>query len=828
MTRVPASLTSAAAVSCSRHDQWGLTIAELGIDGGRQLPLPASGIGAFAEMIQAIDDEVGAVERDRGRIVEVRDGRRLHQGIGGSLYTFRAELGTMLPPETHVVLGAGDSRVGGTIVAVEDFDLLVHLQDDVGEAVPEASISTNAAFILERLRDRLMAAADESLGGLLSVGLAGVLCTTTSVGGGEDAAAAAEVQEVLRDLKDPALSPNDRQLTAMRRVAGSSIHFVWGPPGTGKTAALAQMARLLADRGERVLVLAHANVAVDVAMLRIADAFADTATLAGGQIVRVGPAQHPEALRREEILLERLVERRAPDLALEKRHLEERRRMLAAELRASRDVVDRDELNAELRTLRQRLATLGAELRQEETAVITAATVVGATFARLVLSQRLWDLQPDAVLVDEASMVSFPWVLAAATRTSTRLVTLGDFRQLPPVQVAKTNLARRWLARDAFDVTGIRARIDAGDDDARMTMLDTQYRMATPIGRVVSELGYRGLLRTDESAARPAAIDEEPWPGESLIVVDTSELAPACRLESPPFSFSRVNPVHVALALSIGGLTDRSTAIITPYRAQARLLAAGVQDLGLEKASAATTHRFQGSEREVVIFDLVDAPPLDSPSRLTGTDLDLARRLVNVALSRAKAKAILLVHLELVRSRFAHTSPVRRAVELAARDGHVVRPTTAGLATDFNGDAIEWLAPWDDVQQRLLADVTGARTSILLNVPAGFPMRPSLAEVVAERARSGVRLVAAGEHDFVARFEEVPGEPRFLARPGFVATLDGSTAYLAGHERGTCARLVGPSLVGLLDRMLFEGIASSLPPEDNALGSEVDADPAPA
>ncbi|MEJ7792405.1 MAG: DEAD/DEAH box helicase [Gaiellaceae bacterium] len=781
-------------------------------------------------MIQAIDDEVAAVERDRGRIVEVRDGRRLHQGIGGSLYTFRAELGTMLPPETSVILGAGDSRVGGTIVAVEDFDLLVHLQDDVGEAVPEASISTNAAFILEKLRDRLMAAADESVDGLLSVGLARVLCTTTPVGGGEDATVAAEAQEVLRDLEDPALCPNDRQLTAMRRVAGSSIHFVWGPPGTGKTAALAQIARMLAGRGERVLVLAHANVAVDVAMLRIADAFAETATLAAGQVVRVGPAHHPDALRREEILLERLVERRAPDLALEKLQLEDRRRKLAAELRASRDDVDRDELNAELRSMRQRLATLGAELRQEETAVITAATVVGATFSRFVLSQRLWDLQPDAVLVDEASMVSFPWILAAATRTSTRLVILGDFRQLPPVQLAKTNLARRWLARDAFDVTGIRARIDAGDDDERMTMLDTQYRMAEPIGRVVSEVGYRGLLRTAETAqlAARATIAEEPWRGESFVVVDTSELAPACRLEAPPISFSRINPVHLALALSIAGLTARSTAIITPYRAQARLLAAGIQDFQLSAASAATTHRFQGSETDVVVLDLVDAPPHDAPSHLTGKNIDLARRLVNVGLSRAKAKAILLVHLDLVRGRFAPASPVRQAVELAVDEGLSVRPTAADLALAFREGPIQWLDSWEHMQDRLLADLADARGSLLMNLPHGFSLRPPVVEAVAAGARAGGRLLLAGERGLLSSFVDVPGDLRLLTRPGLLVTLDGTTAFIGGSDPGCAVRVVAPSLVPLLGRMLFDKSPMAAESHAGSRGPSMKADPAPA
>ena len=62
-------------------------------------------------------------------------------------------------------------------------------------------------------------------------------------------------------------------------------------------------------------------------------------------------------------------------------------------------------------------------------------------------------------------MVSFPWVLLAATRVAKRLVVFGDFRQLPPVFLARTDEARRWFGADAFEVAGVRARMTK----ARMT-----------------------------------------------------------------------------------------------------------------------------------------------------------------------------------------------------------------------------------------------------------------------------------------------------------------------------------------------------------------------
>src|SRR5581483_3452701 len=51
---------------------------------------------------------------------------------------------------------------------------------------------------------------------------------------------------------------------------------------------------------------------------------------------------------------------------------------------------------------------------------------------------------------------------------------------------------------------------------------------------------------------------------------------------------------------------------------------------------AATVHRFQGSERDVMIFDTVDSVPQERAGMLlTGKD---SERLINVAITRTKGK----------------------------------------------------------------------------------------------------------------------------------------------------------------------------------------------
>ena len=79
--------------------------------------------------------------------------------------------------------------------------------------------------------------------------------------------------------------------------------------------------------------------------------------------------------------------------------------------------------------MRQELSELRKEYREEASFAIAEAQVVGATLSRFVLSDDVWDWAPDAILLDEASMVSFPWVLLAATRVARATCRL---RGLPP------------------------------------------------------------------------------------------------------------------------------------------------------------------------------------------------------------------------------------------------------------------------------------------------------------------------------------------------------------------------------------------------------------
>jgi len=201
---------------------------------------------------------------------------------------------------------------------------------------------------------------------------------------------------------------------------------------------------------------------------------------------------------------------------------------------------------------------------------------------------------------------------------------------------------RATLGRTVFDLAAHEGSV----------MLDTQYRMHPAIGGLVSDLYYQGRLRS----AAPGAdvlrvVESEPFPGSPVVVVDLGQSGHICEREGRS---SRVNRISAAAAVRVATSAARSgaqVALITPYAAQARLIRTMTRG---ENITCATVHRFQGSESDVVIIDLVDAAPLRPGALLNDpTPGSAARALVNVSVSRAKAKLIVLADLRYFREQGA-------------------------------------------------------------------------------------------------------------------------------------------------------------------------------
>ncbi len=285
--------------------------------------------------------------------------------------------------------------------------------------------------------------------------------------------------------------------------------------------------------------------------------------------------------------------------------------------------------------------------------VIAEAQVIGTTLSKVFLSNLLAEQTFDIIIVDEASMVPMPHLYWALGKVSAAATLVGDFNQLPPIVVADSRPAKRWLGESIFDELDI-ASVDKAHDSELVSMLDTQYRMAPEIAAVSSKLFFGGILRSAEST-KQLGLTDSVFGTNRIVVIDTSAVDQWC---INPASGSRVNLYSAGLAINLSKRLlqehpDITVGVTTPYRPQAQIIAKAVKEAGFgERALVNTVHSFQGAESSAIIFDCVDSKGskrsmlddfVSEQMRSIGEKSD-ARILLNVGLTRARAVFVLLVN----------------------------------------------------------------------------------------------------------------------------------------------------------------------------------------
>ncbi len=485
---------------------------------------------------------------------------------------------------------------------------------------------------------------------------------------------------------------NESQMRAVRLCAESNLAFIWGPPGTGKTLTLGHIVtELLAGEG-RILITSMTNAAIDQALDKLAALEGSAGYFERGEVIRIGEGtgemhgaglndvvamtnvalrgridrlrgrslELAEAIERCGRLLEKLAQSLRPmqfdmfrETSAEKASERELAPIFGESLAAVVAGLPAERLRSvvELRLARlERAAGLCREkttasvreLRNQESTAIGRARVIVATMTNVYLSPLLRDERFDAVIVEEAGMALLPALFYCASLARRKVIMVGDPKQLPPIVQAGDPMAQRAMGRSIFEVT-----VPQPHGSPIVAMLDVQYRMHPAIGDLVSRLFYDGRLingehthEREEIAARP------PYAGEPLVVVDTRGRT-ACRTRSG--SYSRFNEGSAKLCVDLAVEAIRagmeSVAIITPYAEQSRFIRGLLGGFRLESRmiECRTVHRFQGSERDLVILDTVDTAPMSPGVLLAGSGTrSSSRNLMNVSISRARGKLVMV------------------------------------------------------------------------------------------------------------------------------------------------------------------------------------------
>lgn len=287
--------------------------------------------------------------------------------------------------------------------------------------------------------------------------------------------------------------------------------------------------------------------------------------------------------------------------------------------------------------------------------LVERSSVVATTCLGLATVEEASETEFDLCIIDEASKATAMEASVPMSRAR-KWILVGDSKQLPPFQ--EEVMARPEL-REQFEIDGLEAEESAFERMRRLApdgcrvMLTTQYRMVEPIGRLVSECFYDGLL---ESVRRDVDPDlcRSPW--RAVNWFSTRELRQK-REERAGTSFVNseeaskicdlVRDVDVQLDDDESGRVRRAL-VLSGYGAQVQHLSRRLNQIRSElrhiEVECCTVDRVQGREADIVFFSVTRS----NPDRKAGFLRALER--VNVALSRALDLLVIVGDDEFVQS----------------------------------------------------------------------------------------------------------------------------------------------------------------------------------
>lgn len=691
----------------------------------------------FDDQERLLLSEIAHLRQSGGKKQKIVDGERIEFRNGVFIYAFESDSELNIPDNTQISLWRGDVEIPATLLNSEEFTLIIATAGNLGEKVPVIEFSAEPwkllYFLIERLKS--LRAADSPIARSLI-------------------------------LEGRNLVQFDREIltgqeNAVRLSLAQPISFVWGPPGTGKTETLAQIALRHMEEGRRVLMLSYSNVSVDGAILRV---FRKTGEKKPGVMVRYGYPRDRELRGHETLTTYNLALSSHPELARERNRLVDERKRLP---RSSPRFVQAGE----------RLTQIRRQLRAEEQKAVSEAGFVATTVSKAIADSAVYESRFDTVIFDEASMAYIPQVVFAAGLAEKHFVCLGDFAQLPPiVQSGDGSL----LNADIFQYCGITDAVQAGCAHRWLCMLNTQYRMHPDIAAFSSKKMYRGLLRTapgvEEERRRIAAC--APMQGKAVGLCDLSGMMSVC-LKTADQSRVNVLSAMITMGLAVRAAEKHDVGVISPYSAQSRLLHAAARDIAqshpeLHRIVCATVHQFQGSERDVIFYDAVDCYRMQYPGKLlTSNTNNYANRLYNVALTRARGKMISVVNADYMRAKNLSENLLFRGMIEETAHGSAA----AGSAVLSEGNTpILPMTVGSELDGHFLSEIAAAQSEVRIDIPgttvAASALLQELARILNALRQTGRKVTVRAETKAALPkdLRSMAVENRYIANP--VAMID--------------------------------------------------------
>ncbi len=385
------------------------------------------------------------------------------------------------------------------------------------------------------------------------------------------------------------LHPNQKQAVQLA-VGLKDYLLIQGPPGTGKTLTIAHIIEELHNNDKKVIISCYTHRAIDEVTRKISE------YAPGIPIYRLG-AQPGNVNDPNCFLLESKINEKDG---------------VANRVNAANQIIS------------------------------SYPIYIGTTHAWLsgIYDNLFKDEKYDVAIIDEASQVIIPNALGVI-RLAKKFILVGDHNQLPPVIQSKE---AKELTKTLFEIL----YSNPNTPDSVKVMLNIQHRMPKAISEFISQEFYEGKLDvSDEASTR--TLDVEMDDSSYKEIFDSNVSIALINVESTKshHSLNKVSKPEAKIIVNIlgdllkQGILPKEVGIIAPFRAQVAEIRRQIE-LNLHKyfkksedikPIVDTVDRFQGDERDVIIFSLTlideNIPEL----------LQDIRRL-NVAISRSRKKFI--------------------------------------------------------------------------------------------------------------------------------------------------------------------------------------------
>lgn len=664
-----------------------------------------SSVDDFCELSEtAISSEITYLRANDRKRYRIFDGERIETGDRHYVYSFETDSELFLPDGTQIVLWNTRESTTAVVIACEGYNIIFSTKENLGASIPTLEFSAEPWQLLGSLNERLKEIKENPSPIVKSLVCDGVKAIDQN---GET---------------------NKGQELARVLATSQPITFIWGPPGTGKTQTLASIALEHIRCGNRVLMLSYSNVSVDGAITRVHDI---ASRKIPGQLIRYGYPRQSSLLTHEYLTSFNLAIRNHPELSEERDKLKDERK-------------DLDKNSVRYIEITRRLSQIKDALIEEEKEIMQKARFVATTVSKATADKALYMQKFDVVIFDEASMAYIPQIVFAASLATKHFICLGDFLQLPPI-VQSSNTS--FLNADIFQYCGITMAVDNGWKHNWMCLLDVQHRMHPQIADFVGLHMYHGLLKSDRKIAKERNLIASlaPISGLALGLADLSGMMSVC---TKTHDKSRINVLSalISCSLAINAASKSNVGIITPYNAQSRLMLAMARDIAgqmpkLCPISCATVHQFQGSEKDVIIYDAVDCYRMRYPGTLlTSTNNNYANRLFNVAMTRARGKFIAVTNTAYMENKnisqdllFGKLISYLKASNMYIQGQAILRPQTISKNRCLN-----FYEP-KDADKTFLADINNSKKEVRIDIPGHINASEEFIELLCqsiEKAKS--------------------------------------------------------------------------------------------